>query len=329
VPLDTIAALWHGFETSKRRPPESIFWGRRRNVGNFASSYLSTSTKKKKNFSYGIRGLVIDPYNELDHQRPSNVSETEYVSQMLTKIKRFAQHYDVATWFVCHPKQMQNWTGGAPNLYDISGSAHFVNKADVGLVVHRVRDELAQQQNPGGQSNDKVREEEGEEEEERERSERARQASSSLTFLFFIPFDNYTSSSFLGSNHPSQGSKQGCWHDWWVNWVDSGTRRIGVLRATSCVFFFARPTGDKTHLAFPSSSPLSKTKKTGECYLNYDRATGRYEDVSPAEASAFAASIAMGGGQQRGGNGGGGGGGRGGGGGGRGAGGGFPRHSAA
>ena len=167
MPLDTIAALWHGFETSKRRPPESIFWGRRRNVGNFASSYLSTSTKKKKNFSYGIRGLVIDPYNELDHQRPSNVSETEYVSQMLTKIKRFAQHYDVATWFVCHPKQMQNWTGGAPNLYDISGSAHFVNKSDVGLVVLRVRDELAQQQNPGGQSNDKVREEEGEEEEER------------------------------------------------------------------------------------------------------------------------------------------------------------------
>ena len=40
---------------------------------------------------YGIRGLVIDPYNELDHQRPSYMSETEYVSQMLTKIKRFAQ----------------------------------------------------------------------------------------------------------------------------------------------------------------------------------------------------------------------------------------------
>ena len=37
---------------------------------------------------YGIRGLVIDPYNELDHQRPDSRSETEYVSQMLTKIKR-------------------------------------------------------------------------------------------------------------------------------------------------------------------------------------------------------------------------------------------------
>jgi hypothetical protein len=40
---------------------------------------------------YGIRGLVIDPYNELDHRRPKTMSETEYVSQMLTKVKRFAQ----------------------------------------------------------------------------------------------------------------------------------------------------------------------------------------------------------------------------------------------
>jgi hypothetical protein len=40
---------------------------------------------------YGIRGLVIDPYNELDHRRPKTMSETEYVSKMLTKVKRFAQ----------------------------------------------------------------------------------------------------------------------------------------------------------------------------------------------------------------------------------------------
>jgi len=39
---------------------------------------------------YNIRGLVIDPYNELDHLRRFE-SETEYVSQMLSKVKRFAQ----------------------------------------------------------------------------------------------------------------------------------------------------------------------------------------------------------------------------------------------
>lgn len=88
-------------------------------------------------FRHGIRGLVIDPYNELDHQRPSNQTETEYVSQMLTKVKRFAQHHDCHVWFVAHPKQLQNWHGGAPSLYDISGSAHFINKCDNGIVVHR------------------------------------------------------------------------------------------------------------------------------------------------------------------------------------------------
>ena len=56
---------------------------------------------------YGIRGLVIDPYNELDHQRPVHMNETEYVSQMLTKVKRFAQHNDVHVWFVAHPRQLQ------------------------------------------------------------------------------------------------------------------------------------------------------------------------------------------------------------------------------
>jgi twinkle protein len=91
-------------------------------------------------YRYGIRGLVIDPYNELDHQRPSSMSETEYVSKMLTKVKRFAQTAGVHVWFVAHPRQLHQWKGEAPNLYDISGSAHFINKADNGIVIHRNRD---------------------------------------------------------------------------------------------------------------------------------------------------------------------------------------------
>ncbi|CAL5039912.1 unnamed protein product [Urochloa decumbens] len=92
---------------------------------------------------HGVRGLVIDPYNELDHQRPSNQTETEYVSQILTKIKRFAQHHSCHVWFVAHPRQLHNWNGGPPNMYDISGSAHFINKCDNGIVIHRNRDKNA------------------------------------------------------------------------------------------------------------------------------------------------------------------------------------------
>ena len=71
------------------------------------------------------------------------MSETEYVSQMLTKIKRFAQHHDVHVWFVAHPRQLRDWRGQPPTMYDISGSAHFINKADNGVVIHRNRDPQA------------------------------------------------------------------------------------------------------------------------------------------------------------------------------------------
>ncbi|XP_048490487.1 twinkle homolog protein, chloroplastic/mitochondrial isoform X3 [Beta vulgaris subsp. vulgaris] len=89
---------------------------------------------------HGVRGVVIDPYNELDHQRQGSMTETEYVSQVLTMVKRFAQHHSCHVWFVAHPRQMHNWAGEAPNLYDISGSAHFINKCDNGIVIHRNRD---------------------------------------------------------------------------------------------------------------------------------------------------------------------------------------------
>eukprot|EP00775_Hariotina_reticulata_P010436 gene10436-10594_t len=93
---------------------------------------------------YGIQGLVVDPYNELDHHRSSEFSETEHVSRLLTKIKRFAQHYDCHVWFVAHPRTQRGMGAGggtamltAPSMYDISGSANFINKADNGIVVHR------------------------------------------------------------------------------------------------------------------------------------------------------------------------------------------------
>jgi twinkle protein len=88
---------------------------------------------------HGVRGLVIDPYNEIEHQRTANVSETEYVSQTLGKVKRFAQANDVHVWFVAHPAKMPRDGNSlpAPTLYDISGSANWANKADLGVVVHR------------------------------------------------------------------------------------------------------------------------------------------------------------------------------------------------
>lgn len=88
---------------------------------------------------FGIRGLVVDPYNEIEHRRPESMTETEYVSLMLSKLKRFAVAHGVHVWFVAHPRILRADKGKAPvpTLYDISGSANWANKADVGLVVHR------------------------------------------------------------------------------------------------------------------------------------------------------------------------------------------------
>lgn len=89
---------------------------------------------------YGIRGLCIDPYNEIEHQRAGGKTETEYVSETLSKVKRFAQNTGCHVWFIAHPAKMQRDSSGkypVPSLYDISGSAHWVNKADLGVVVHR------------------------------------------------------------------------------------------------------------------------------------------------------------------------------------------------
>jgi len=86
-----------------------------------------------------IRGLVIDPYNEIEHRRPPNMTETEYVSQLLGKVKRFAQNHGVHVWIVAHPAKIRREGNSlpVPTLYDISGSANWANKADLGIVVHR------------------------------------------------------------------------------------------------------------------------------------------------------------------------------------------------
>jgi twinkle protein len=91
-------------------------------------------------FRYGATRLVIDPYNEIEHRRPVQLTETEYVSQLLAKLKRFAANHGVHLWIVAHPVKMQPDKNGkmpVPTLYDVSGSANWTNKPDIGLVVHR------------------------------------------------------------------------------------------------------------------------------------------------------------------------------------------------
>lgn len=87
---------------------------------------------------HGIRGAVIDPYNYI--VKEGDGSETEWISSMLSRVRAFAQAYELHIWFVAHPTKMQRMSDGAvppPMGYDISGSAAWFAKADHGLTVHR------------------------------------------------------------------------------------------------------------------------------------------------------------------------------------------------
>jgi twinkle protein len=62
---------------------------------------------------------------------------------MLGKVTRFARNHAVAVFFVAHPTKQppppanQKQKPPPVGLYDISGSANWANKSDVGITVHR------------------------------------------------------------------------------------------------------------------------------------------------------------------------------------------------
>jgi twinkle protein len=89
-------------------------------------------------FRDGIRVLLIDPWNEIEHKRRNDETETDYTGRALRALRRFAQLNGVAVIIVAHPaKPDKTRKISAPTLSDISGSANWANKPDYGLCVHR------------------------------------------------------------------------------------------------------------------------------------------------------------------------------------------------
>lgn len=95
----------------------------------------------------GKRGLVIDPWNELEHWRPANLTETEYVSQTLSMVRNWARTNKVHVWIVAHPQKMRREDGKLPIPRPdmIAGSQHWWNKADCAITVYRDFEKLDSQ----------------------------------------------------------------------------------------------------------------------------------------------------------------------------------------
>jgi len=90
----------------------------------------------------GVRGLVIDPYNYIQQSSGSD-NEHKGINDMLTRLVAFARAHDVHVFFIAHPaKMMTNQDGSTPvpKGMNISGSAAFFAKADLGITVHLDKD---------------------------------------------------------------------------------------------------------------------------------------------------------------------------------------------
>lgn len=86
----------------------------------------------------GIKMLVIDPYSSIDSDFGTQ-SETNYIRAMLEALRNFALRNDLLVVLVAHPTKIRKDKDhdGVPTMYDVAGSAHFLNKTDYGIVVYR------------------------------------------------------------------------------------------------------------------------------------------------------------------------------------------------
>lgn len=90
---------------------------------------------------HAVDGVVIDPWNEIESNRPAAMNETDYIGSSLTKCRRFARQNNVCFWIIAHPAKMYKDKDSdvykPPTPYSIHGSAHWYNKSDNCLCVYR------------------------------------------------------------------------------------------------------------------------------------------------------------------------------------------------
>ena len=84
---------------------------------------------------WGSSILVIDPYNWIEPEQNTNMSEG--ISNMLTKVQNWAVANDSHVIFVAHPSKLQD--RNVPEGMEISGSMAWFAKTDNGITIHRER----------------------------------------------------------------------------------------------------------------------------------------------------------------------------------------------
>ncbi len=90
---------------------------------------------------YGVRVVCIDPVNEIDHQVPRGESKTDYMGRFIMSLKALADDYNLLMIVCAHPPkdgvEKRLAKNGVLTLNDGADTAHWGNKADIGICLWR------------------------------------------------------------------------------------------------------------------------------------------------------------------------------------------------
>jgi twinkle protein len=90
----------------------------------------------------GIDGVLVDPFNQLDHTQKGYQREDQYLSEVLKDMKRFALLNKICYNYIAHPKNPTYQEGRVlpvVDMYDIHGGSMHGNKVDLIISYHRPR----------------------------------------------------------------------------------------------------------------------------------------------------------------------------------------------
>lgn len=82
------------------------------------------SKAKQLVLRYGITGLIIDPFNRLEHQIPHGISETNYIGKILDQMDAFCKMFGVHLFLVAHPVKINKDKSGSVQIAE-SPTIHF------------------------------------------------------------------------------------------------------------------------------------------------------------------------------------------------------------
>ena len=90
-------------------------------------------------FKFGIKVLIIDPYNKVKLKESANKSINDYTNDYLLRIDEFSRKHDILIILVAHPnkpsgEERKNYE---PDFYSVKGGGEFYDMSPHGILVHR------------------------------------------------------------------------------------------------------------------------------------------------------------------------------------------------